>query len=172
MFSNLSTKRADYKGYPKSNSTGYQSMISARSPLMRSPKAKPIPQPPTVGCKVHLGGDQVQSASALKIMSPAAMRLFELPADSQEVLFTDKDKVAVDASLAVIAKSMPLSHQDISEIKPNILSEEEGWSSEGFKNCPMVTAILKESPRTRARNDPKCTLCHKSFDCKRLLKAH
>jgi hypothetical protein len=85
-------------------------MISARSPLLRSPKAKPILQPPTVGCKVHLGVDQVMSASTLKIMSPAAMRLFELPTDSQEILFTAKDKVAVDCFPALLANSVPISH--------------------------------------------------------------
>jgi hypothetical protein len=112
------------------------------------------------------------SASALKIMSPAAMRLFELPADSQEILFTAKDKVAVDSSPALLAKSVPISHQDIFEIKPDILSADEGCSSKDFQNCPMLTAILQDSPRTIARNAPKCSLCHKSFESKRLLKAH
>jgi hypothetical protein len=105
-------------------------------------------------------------------MSPAAMRLFELPADSQEILFTAKDKVAVDTSPTVIAKSVPISHQDISETKPDILSLDDGFSSEDFKNCPMLTAILQDSPRTKAMNQPKCSLCHQIFESKRLLKGH
>jgi hypothetical protein len=147
-------------------------MISARSPLMRSPKAKPILQPPTVGIKVQLGADQVQSGSSLKVMSPSAMRLFDLPTDSQEILFSAKDIVAFEATPAPLAKSVPVSHQEISETKPEIMSDDEGWGSEDFKNCPMVTAMLQDSPRTRARNAPKCSLCHKNIDCKRLLKAH
>jgi hypothetical protein len=87
-------------------------------------------------------------------------------------LFTAKDKVAVDTSPTAIAKSMSISHQDISEIKADILSDEDGWSSKDFQNCPMLTAILKDSPRTKARKEPKCTLCHKGFDSKRLLKWH
>jgi hypothetical protein len=36
----------------------------------------------------------------------------------------------------------------------------------------MLTAILQDSPRSKARKAPKCTLCHKTFDSKRQLKAH
>jgi hypothetical protein len=120
MFQNLASHRASHQGRPLSNSTGYQSMISARSPLMRSPKAKPLLQPPTVGPKVQHGADQVLSASALKVMSPSAMRLFDMPPDSQSVLFSAKDKVTVEASSVPFAKSVPISHQDISESKPDI----------------------------------------------------
>jgi hypothetical protein len=132
LIQNPNTHRAGLKGRPQSNSTGYQSMISARSPLLRSPKAKPILQPPTVGCKVQPGGDQVHSGSGLKILSPAAMRLFEIPTDSQEVPFTAKVAVAIDASPAPVAKSVPISHHDISETKPDILSVDEGRCSDDF----------------------------------------
>ena len=53
-----------------------------------------------------------------------------------------------------------------------IMSDDEGYSSGDFQNCPMIKAILQESPRTKARNAPTCHLCHKVFDSKRLLKAH
>ena len=139
---------------------------------MKSPKAKVPSQPPTVGPKVQLGADQVQSASALKIMSPSAMRLFEMPPDSQNVLFSAKDEISVQPSPAHAANSVPVSHQDISDSKPDIMSVDNDSSSEGFENCPMIKSILQESPRTKARNAPKCTLCHKIFDNKRLLKLH
>ena len=139
---------------------------------MRSPKAKIPSQPPTVGPKVQLGADQVQSASALKIMSPSAMRLFEMPPDSQNVLFSAKDEISVQPSPAQAAYSVPVSHHSISFSKPDILSVDNDSSSEGFENCPMIKTILQEPPRTKARNAPTCTLCHKIFDNKRLLKAH
>ena len=85
------------------------------------------------------------------------MRLFDMPPDSQNVLFSAKDKVAVEASPVPLAKSVPISHQDISESKPGIFSVDEGYSSGEFQNCPMIKAILQDSPRTKARNAPKCT---------------
>ena len=74
---------------------------------MRSPKAKVPFQPPTVGAKVQHGADQVQSASAVKIMSPSAMRLFDMPPDSQNVLFSAKDEVEVQAFPEPVSKSEP-----------------------------------------------------------------
>ena len=172
MINNLSKHRAGHKGRPLSNTTGCQSIMSAISPQLRSPKAKPPVQPPTVGSKVQLGADQVQSASALKIMSPSARRLFDMPPDSQNILFSAKDKVALGASPAPVAKSVQNKKDKIIESMPDILSDDEGYISEDFQNCPMVKAILQDSPRTKAKGEPKCTQCQKTFDNKRQLKIH
>ena len=45
-------------------------------------------------------------------------------------------------------------------------------SDEGFRNPPMLSAILQDSPGSKAANIQKCTLCHQVFDSKRRLKMH
>ena len=52
------------------------------------------------------------------------------------------------------------------------MSDDESYGSNDFTNPEFLSAILQDSPRTKARKAPRCPLCHKAFAHKRSLKRH
>ena len=168
----LKPNRATFKGPSKSTSTAAQSISEQPSPKPRlSAQSLPL-EPPTLGKCNPRRESQVMRASAQKILSPAAKRLFDMPPDSQNVIESPVDKSPGRNSRKPAPVRSSPRKKAASETIFDVLSDDEHNESDDSRNLIFAGSVLEDSPATKARNAPRCSLCHKAFVNKRELKRH